>query len=86
MSTANTAPKVEYREQKAKIRTFHEKKNSENVTVQIVMVKEERTGVMASIGPWSAWGVDNVAALESLKRMRGKSTDQIQLLRLRIDP
>lgn len=72
--------KVQYREQKAKIRTFHDKTNKEGAVVQKVMVKQETTGVMASLGQWSAWGTDRATALAALKQMRGKSTNQINLL------
>ncbi len=56
--------KVEYREQKFKVRSYGKK-----VKTKVRSDKTEKDGWMASLGPWSGHGETRLAALESLRRL-----------------
>lgn len=56
--------KVEYREQKFKVRTYGKK-----TTSKVRSERVEKDGWMASLGPWSGHGETRLAALESLRRL-----------------
>ncbi len=64
MSTKNE-PSVEYRDQIAKIHTGKREMGGDGGKY----VKKVVTGVMASLGPWSACGADRASALANLMNL-----------------